>query len=323
MAYRLRPAGKFKVKNRVNLDINRPEEAALVFKALSSPVRLKMLCIIAENPSINISELADQFGLPLSSAALHIKVLEEAGLIFIQKKPGLRGTQKSCAVLIEDLYFNVFHRDKTKQQTKDVGYSMPLGNYFDCSVAKPCGIAGKRTYIGIEDSSNSFFSPNRIHAQLVWFASGFLEYRFPNHILKPEKVLEVRFSFEVCSEAAGYNNDWPSDITIWINHREVYTFRCAGDYGDKRGIYNPDWWPNGATQYGELHHLEINAQGCFGDGRKTSDLTMQTLNVTKGDYISFKIGVKEDSEYVGGINIFGEHFGNFKQNIKMSAKLEQ
>jgi predicted transcriptional regulator len=250
-------------------------------------------------------------------------VLEKEGLIFIKEKPGLRGAQKICAILVGDVYLNVFHRIKAETQTRNVGFSMPLGNYFDCSVTKPCGIAGRRTYIGIEDSTNAFYSPHRVHAQLVWFSSGFLEYRFPNHSLRPEKVMELHFSFEACSEAPGYNNDWPSDITIWINHTEVYTFRSAGDYGDKRGIYNPAWWPEDATQYGELRHLEINSQGCFGDGRRSSDSTLESLGVSQGEYISFIIGVKEDSEFVGGINLFGEHFGNYRQNIEMLAKLER
>jgi predicted transcriptional regulator len=120
---------------------------------------------------------------------------------------------------------------------------------------------------------------------------------------------------------AGYNNDWPSDITLWINNQEVYTFRSPGDYGGKRGIYNPSWWPNGSTQYGDLHRLDITMDGCFGDGRKSSDLNLESLRVSGGEYISLKIGVKEDSEYVGGINIFGEHFGNYRQNIEMLIKL--
>ncbi|MDR3140057.1 MAG: helix-turn-helix domain-containing protein [Treponema sp.] len=310
------------MKERINLDINQPEKTALVLKALASPVRLKMLQCIKEKPLVNISELAEQFALPLSSTALHVRVLEQAGLIFVQEKPGLRGTQKLCAILIEDLYLNIYQSKKEKQ-TRDVRYNMPLGSFFDCSVTKPCGIAGRRTYIGIEDSANAFYSPGRIHAQMVWFTSGFLEYRFPNHPIKSGKILELHFSFEACSEAAGYNNDWPSDITLWINHEEVYTFRCAGDYGDKRGIYNPDWWPNESTQYGELHRLEITPQGCFGDGRKVSDLNLDSLHIMEGEYISFKIGVKESGEYVGGINIFGEHFGNYRQNIEMIAKLER
>ncbi|MDR2631832.1 MAG: helix-turn-helix domain-containing protein [Spirochaetaceae bacterium] len=311
------------MKNRINLDLYQPEKSAVVLKALASPVRLKMLYALVEKSGVNISELAEQFQLPLSSAALHVRVLEEAGLIFTQEKPGVRGAQKICAILAEDVYLNLFHRKESDKPSRDVGYSMPLGNYFDCSVTKPCGIAGRRAFIGIEDSENAFYSPNRIHAQLIWFTTGFLEYRFSNHFIKSEKIRELSFSFEACSEAPGYDNEWPSDITVWINHQEVFTFRSAGDYGGKRGIYNPDWWPDTSTQYGELHRLEIFAQGCFGDGRKSSDLTLEELRVSEGEYISFKIGVKEDNEYPGGINLFGEHFGNYRQNISLSAKLER
>lgn len=312
------------MKNRITLNLSEYEESAMVFKALSSPVRLKILQTIQEKSGgFNISELAKKVKLPLSTTALHIRNLEEAGLIFIQEKPGLHGAQKVCAILAEDLYATIFNRKKEERQTRNVGYNMPLGAYFDCSVSKPCGIAGKRAFIGIEDSIQAFYNPGRVHAQLIWFTSGFLEYRFPNHFMNREKLVEINFSFEVCSEAPGFNHDWPSDITVWINGQDVFGFRCSGDFGDKRGIYNPDWWPDGSTQYGELHHLEISAQGCFGDGRKMSDLNLEALRVTEGDYISFKIGVQEHAEYVGGINLFGEHFGNYKQNIYMLVKLER
>jgi predicted transcriptional regulator len=134
---------------------------------------------------------------------------------------------------------------------------------------------------------------------------------------------DVPFSFEACAEAPGYNNDWPSDITIWINDQEVFTFRAAGDYGGKRGIYNPSWWPDSSTQYGELRRFSIRQDGCFGDNRKTSDCTIGALKIKEDDFISFKIGIKEDAEYIGGVNLLGECFGNYKQNIEMTAKLER
>jgi predicted transcriptional regulator len=312
------------MKNRINLDLYQSEKSAAVFRALSSPIRLKILGVLVEKSGhINISELAEKFSLPLSSAALHVKILEEAGIIFIEEKPGLRGAQKICAILAEDVYCNIFHREKKENPAKHVVYKMPLGNYFDCSVTKPCGLAGRNSYIGIEDAENAFYSVNRIHAQIVWFTTGFLEYRFSNHFLKSEEPLELGFSFEACSEAPGYDNDWPSDITLWINNNEVFSFRSAGDYGGSRGIYNPEWWPGDSTQYGELHRLEITDQGCFGDGRKTSDHNLESLRIREGDYISFKIGVKEDAEYAGGINIFGEHFGNYRQSIEMTARLRR
>jgi predicted transcriptional regulator len=310
------------VKNRINLELDEYEKSASVFKALSSPERLRMLKLIAENPGNNISDLAEQCSLPLSTAAFHVKALEEAGLIFTEEKPGLRGAQKVCAILAEDLYINLFHREKKASQIREVGGNMPLGNYFDCSVAKPCGMAGKHSFIGTEDDEYAFYSPNRTHAQLIWFGYGFLEYRFSNHYIKSENLLELGFSFEACSEAPGYNNDWPSDITVWINSREVFTFRSPGDFGGKRGIYTPAWWPDDATQYGELHRLQIRQEGCFGDGRKTSDENPESLKVCEGDFVSFRIGVKKDAEYAGGLNLFGENFGNYRQGIRMSAKLE-
>jgi predicted transcriptional regulator len=309
------------VKYRINLDLYQPETSAVVFRALSSPKRLRMIRRLVESPK-NISELAEEFSLPLSTAALHVKILEEAGLIFTEEKPGLRGAQKICVMLAEDVFLSIYHRKKTAPARSFV-YSMPLGNYFDFSVTMPCGIAGRKSNLGTEDAVNSFYRPIRVHAQLLWFTTGFLEYRFSNHSIKSKKPLELEFSFEACSEAPGYSNDWPSDITIWINHEEIGVFRSPGDYGGRRGTYTPSWWPDDATQYGDLHRVEINSEGCFCDGRKTSALNLEALRVTEGDFISFKIGVKEDAEYAGGVNLFGEHFGNYHQNIEMAVKLEQ
>jgi predicted transcriptional regulator len=310
------------VKNRIVVDLNHLERNAGIFKALASPVRLAMLKALIDKPA-NISELAERFSLPLSSAALHVRVLEEAGLIFIQETKGIRGSQKICAIHFEDLYLNMAPKRNNETPTRDVVFRMPLGNYFDCTVSPPCGIAGSKGPIGIDDASSTFYSAARTHAQLIWFTSGYLEYRFAIMNIQNKIIKSLIFSFEVCSEAAGYNNDWPSDITVWINGEELYTFRSPGDFGGKRGLYTPLWWSENSSQYGELRHLEINEAGSFDDGIKCSDLNLAALRITQRDFISFKIGVKEDAEHAGGINIFGEHFGNYNQNIEMVAKLER
>lgn len=80
-------------KKRISLDLNNLEQTALVGKALSSEVRLEILKLLIEK-SANISEIAAAFGLPQSSAALHVKVLEEAGMISVSEKPGVRGRSK-------------------------------------------------------------------------------------------------------------------------------------------------------------------------------------------------------------------------------------
>lgn len=310
------------MKNRITVDLNQMERSAGIFKALASPVRLEMLKTLIDKPA-NISELAERFSLPLSSAALHVRVLEEAGLIFIQEKRGIRGSQKLCAIYFEDLYLNMAPKPNNETPTRDVVFRMPLGNYFDCAVSPPCGIAGPKGPIGIDDASSTFYIPARTHAQLIWFTSGYLEYRFATMNIQNKIIRSLIFSFEVCSEAPGYNNDWPSDITIWINGEELYTFRSPGDFGGRRGLYTPLWWSENSSQYGELHHLEINEAGSFGDGIKCSDQGLAALRITGKDFISFKIGIKEDAEYIGGLNLFGEHFGNYNQNIEMVAKLER
>jgi len=315
------------MRKRINLELDRPEESAAVFKALASPERLlimKSLIGKGPGPGLNISELAEKFNLPVSTVALHVRVLEEAGLIYTQEKTAPRGgTQKICIPMVEDVHMNFINRKMEESQNKNIRYSMPLGNYFDCSVTRPCGMAGRRSFIGVDDFTQVFYSSSRIHAQIVWFTSGFLEYRFPNYFVNEEELVKLSFTFEACSEVSNYNNDWPSDITVWINGHEIFTFRSPGDFGGKRGILNPDWWPDECTQYGELHQLDITPEGCFGDERKSSDSGFQALKIKEGEFISFKIGVKEDAEYVGGINLFGEHFGNYKQDIIMTGWLER
>lgn len=36
-------------------------------------------------------------------------------------------------------------------------------------------------------------------------------------------------------------------------------------------------------------------------------------------FISFKLSVKKDAEYKGGLNIFGKKFGNYDKNIIMKV----
>jgi len=44
---------------------------------------------------------------------------------------------------------------------------------------------------------------------------------------------------------------------------------------------------------------------------------LSVVTLIENPYISFRIEIKPDAEYIGGINIFGEKFGDFKQGIIM------
>ncbi len=308
-------------KKRIALDFNNKEKIVQVGKALSSEVRLDILKFLIDK-SANISEIASTFQIPFSSAALHVKVLEEAGMITATEQAGVRGAQKVCGIAFEDIYFNAFRHKMNRDNIKVYHFPMGIGNYYNCIINENCGIISERSYLGVEDSPYGFYAQNRHEAQLIWFMSGYLEYRFPNYMLKQSKVKEVSFSFEVCSEAPGYQNDWSSDITVWVNGREIATVYSKGDFGGRRGHLNPDWWSDTMTQFGVLKNVTINGQGCFEDLVKTSEETIDTLGICEDYFISFKIGVKPDAKNLGGMNLFGEKFGDYAQGIVMSVLMD-
>lgn len=226
-------------KKRIVLDLMDLRQTVQVGKALSSEVRLEIMKFLIKK-SANISEIAAEFDLPQSSAALHVKVLEEAGMISVIEQPGVRGAQKVCGISFEDIYLDAFKHTMNHSESKILSFSMPIGNYYDCEVAGNCGVVNEKGYIGVEDSPSGFYWQNRNEAQLLWFNTGFVEYRFPVCLLDGGKLQEVSFSFEICSEAPGYRNDWPSDITVWINGQEVTTMTILGDFGGRRGRLNPE-----------------------------------------------------------------------------------
>jgi predicted transcriptional regulator len=305
------------MKNELKINLEEKDKLSNIGKALSSPIRIDILDFLSMKPAI-ISDVATHFGIPLSSAALHIKTLEIAGLISVQPIPGSKGAQKLCGVLISRVDIDMF-RNYNLNNHFIYKEDMPIGSYFDYKISAPCGIVSEIADLGAEDSFSGFFSSERYKAQLIWFTQGHLEYRFSNYILKSTPVNKIQFTFEVCSEALGYNNNWKSDVSIWLNETEIAIIECPGDYGGRRGKLNPSWWSEVSTQYGDLRKIWITDNGCYIDEKKVSNHTISSLELNKNYYMSFKIGVKPNVKYVGGINLFGEKFGDHPQNIIMEV----
>lgn len=105
------------------------------------------------------------------------------------------------------------------------------------------------------------------------------------------KVSQIEFTFEICSEAPGYNNNWPSNITLEINHNPVVTFLTKGDYGGRKGSCNPDWWSDSNSQFGEFKRFTITDQGSFPDGEKVSEETIESPKMKEGYHFSFILKV--------------------------------
>jgi len=297
---------------KICLDLSDGEKLQSIGKALSSQKRIELLELLGYK-SFNINEIAEQMNIPPSSAAMHVKVLEEAGLITTELMPGIRGSMKLCKRTAGQL--NISLKMPEEGDNKAVVISMPIGHYVDYQVYPTCGLAGAEGFLDAEDEPRCFYNPKRTLAQLLWFGNGFVEYRFPNAGVIEEALERIELSMELCSEAADYNMDYPSDITVWINGIEAGTWTCPGDFGGRRGKLNPEWWPDKNTQYGVLKTWVVDKKGTKLDEVYVSGNKIKDYQLVKEDYISVRIGIGENAGCIGGVNLFGEGFGDYRQNI--------
>lgn len=201
----------------------------------------------------------------------------------------------------------------------DVGtseFTIPIGSYTDAQVTAPCGLAGRGVIIGTADDPDSFKIAQRVDAQILWFTQGHVEYAVPS-VFAQDVVLEsLELSMELCSEVNLHNDVYPSDITLWLNGTTIGTWTSPGDFGDRPGLYTPDaWWDSRFTQYGQLKTFRIDAQGSYLDGVRVSEATLDDLKLLDQDTFSLRLGIAEDAQNVGGLNLFGEKFGDYGQSI--------
>ena len=282
------------------------------FEAISSETRIKIIRMLDEQ-RMNIKEIAMELGLSSAIVTKHIQQLEKVNIVKCENIAGKRGTQKIC-------YLNIDHATLNfKSNTKNDNYymhSIPVGQYTSFNIHPTCGLASESKIIGIVDDPRYFADPDHTKAAILWFGSGWVEYTLPNYLLSNQSIKSMEISLEICSEAPGYNENWPSDITFYVNSLPIGLWTSPGDFGKNNGVLTPDWWSQG-TKHGLLKTILINEKGSFIDGVKKSDIKIADLNLSYGKEISFKIANDEQAKNVGGITIFGRSFGNYDQDIKV------
>jgi predicted transcriptional regulator len=284
-------------------------------KALSSETRQAMLALLTHQV-LNLSELAAAMNLPHSTVSFNVNQLEAVGLVVVEVEPGTRGMQKLCSKRYDEVRIRL-PGAAVQAASNVVSISMPIGSYRIVEAAPTCGLVSETKIIGMLDDPRSFFEPEHVHAQLLWFSAGYVEYAFPNNVPFGSFTTDLELSMEMCSEAPNYNLDWPSDITLWINDVEIGTWTSPGDFGGKPGLLTPSWWQEDRTTYGLLKQWTVNERGAMIDGVALGPVTIADLNLAQANHIRVRIGIKEDARNRGGLNLFGRKFGNYPQDIVM------
>lgn len=295
--------------NQIRVD----EESVPFFEALASKVRIRILQLLAINGEMNLKSIAQSLELSSAITSMHINKLESCGLIVsnIVKRNGR--SQRICTISdINRLLIFPKHQYPHKQYYE---IELGIGHYTNLNISPTCGIVTATNTIGDFDNPVYFMDPKRIEAQMLWFGKGFIEYTVPNYAESGCSIDEISFSLELSSEAPGFSEDWPSDISFSLAGTKICTWTSPGEFGGRRGYVSPEWWfSNIIGQYGLLVNICVNSSGTFIDGNLVSNIRISDLDLSSQTW-TLGVGVSSDAVNVGGVTIFGKCFGDFPQNI--------
>lgn len=208
----------------MKLTLDDDEKVLNLAKALSSPIRIDILKLLIFS-SMSVKEIALTLGQPISSTALNINLLEQAGLLLTEVNYTTTGKTRTCYRSCDKIVITLFDQllEMQHERSLKIEHNIPIGSFSTYeNIVAPCGIVSKSERIGLDDDVSLFFSPRRNEAALMWFSKGRVEYRVSTADIK-QTIKRLELSFEACSEAPLYNNDFKSDITVWINDMEIGT----------------------------------------------------------------------------------------------------
>ncbi|MCR5107810.1 MAG: winged helix-turn-helix transcriptional regulator [Lachnospiraceae bacterium] len=286
-----------------------------IFKALGSDIRIQLINVLLEDGPMSMNQLASHLKITNGALTAHIKKLEDCGIVKISNESVGHGNQKICSVMQDKILIDLEPPiDYSNTFTTDI----KVGQFSTHKIYPTCGLATDKAVIGELDDIRYFDHPDRFKADIMWFTKGYVEYNIPNLIPAGNRITQISFSTEISSEAPGIDNNWPSDISFYINDTLLGVWTSPGDYGDVRGVFTPGWWPPNWNQYGLLKLIVVNKKGTFLDGLKISDVTTGSLNLDYTSSIRLRMAVDDNAEHVGGLTLFGKTFGNYDQDINVN-----
>ena len=154
------------VGKELRLRMDQPEDLRIVAHALSSDVRLRILAMIGTT-SMNVNEIARELGVPVSTTALNIQILERAGLVSCEMQPGARGAMKMCVRGIDRVHISLSPTPRGERRVWE--FEMPVGCYALVGGVQPtCGMANRNRKMNADDDVRSFYQPNHFEADILW-----------------------------------------------------------------------------------------------------------------------------------------------------------
>ncbi|WP_313467462.1 ArsR family transcriptional regulator [Carnobacterium sp.] len=291
-------------------------ESKLVFQALSSDTRLKMIHFIG-NQKKSVGEIADNLQISKAITTRHVQQMEDCGLLGSERGVGKNHNRKMVFLKVDDIHISF--PEKVYPEFQLHSTDLKIGHFTDFSVKPTCGLATEKEVVGKSDDPKYFLDTNRVDAALLWFSEGFVEYKIPNLLREDELPEMLEISFEIASEFPVSNNIWPSDISIFVNDIKVATYTVPGNFSDIRGRYTPGWWNDRFSQYGLLKHIRINKLDTGIDGEKYSPVTIDDLHLQDHSLLKLRFEVEENAKNKGGLTLFGQGFGNHDQNILINT----
>lgn len=283
-----------------------------LFEAMASEVRLNIIELLADH-ELNVKDIAAKLHLSPAIVTMHVRKLEQAGIIGTRRMRKDGGTHKMCMLQETSIEIELLSRNDRMGRVHE--QSIPVGHYTAFEVYPTCGLATKEKLIGFYDDPRYFLDPERVNAAILWFGSGFVEYKTPNYLLPNQSATKLEISLELASEAPGVSDNWPSDIQIYFNSVLLGTWTSPGDFGkDARGKFTPDWWSSHVNQYGLWKTVQIDATGTYMDGEWMSDTVLADLQLDE-KFWTLRFSVEKNARHVGGLTLYGAGFGNFNQDI--------
>jgi len=306
------------MQNKETMKTIPPTKIQEVAKALSGDLRLRILEILG-NQTLSVTQLMTALGVAQPTISINVQILEQAELITTTQGAN---REKLCSRVHDSIMLQLPNTPgEALHEVEEI--MMPIGMYTDCRIQPTCGLAGKEGIIGSPDDPRSFYLPERSDANLLWFSeAGYVEYCFPNPMPPGVNLSSILISAELCSEALGFDENWPSDITLFINGKRIGSITSPGDYGRIKGSHTPSWWIYG-SQHGLLYEWRIGNEGSFLNEEHLSDIVLQDLNLHFNSPIRIRFEVEETAINRRGLNLFGAAFGNHPQDIKLTFKREK